>query len=119
MKKANPNSKGNGKSVPSLKVLKTPLRDGDLERPDDAAYADSYFVNANSATAPGIVDMDCQPILERSEVTAASMAVPALTSMHLIPTAIRELPAVLTTCRRLPMENLLEESPEQRIFCSR
>ena len=60
--------KGNGKSVPSLKVLKTPLRDGDLERPDDAAYADSYFVNANSAAAPGIVDADRQPILERSEV---------------------------------------------------
>lgn len=60
--------KGNGKSVPSLKVLKTPLRDGDLERPDDEAYANSYFINANSATAPGIVDSDCQPILERSEV---------------------------------------------------
>lgn len=60
--------KVNGKSVPSLKVLKTPLRDGDLERPDDEAYANSYFINANSATAPGIVDADCQPILERSEV---------------------------------------------------
>lgn len=60
--------KGNGKSVPSLKILKTPLRDGDLERPDDEAYANSYFINANSATAPGIVDSDCQPILERSEV---------------------------------------------------
>ena len=60
--------KGNGKSVHSLKVLKTPLRDGDLERPDDAAYADSYFINANSASAPGIVDADRQPILERSEV---------------------------------------------------
>ena len=60
--------KGNGKSVPSIKVLKTPLRDGDLERPDDAAYADSYFINANSASAPGIVDADRQPILERSEV---------------------------------------------------
>ena len=60
--------KGNGKSVPSLKILKTPLRDGDLERPDDAAYADSYFINANSASAPDIVDADRQPILERSEV---------------------------------------------------
>ena len=60
--------KGNSKSVPSLKVLKTPMRDGDLERPDDAAYADSYFINANSASAPGIVDADRQPILERSEV---------------------------------------------------
>lgn len=60
--------KGNGKTVPALSALKTPLRDGDLERPDDEAYKNSYFINANSATAPGIVDADRQPILERSEV---------------------------------------------------
>lgn len=60
--------KGNGKSVPPLSVLKTPLRDGDAERPDDEAYAGSYFVNANSGTAPGIVDADRDPILDRSEV---------------------------------------------------
>lgn len=60
--------KGNGKSVPALSVLKTPLCDGDAERPDDEAYADSYFINANSGTAPGIVDADRQPILDRSEV---------------------------------------------------
>ena len=60
--------KGNGRSVPALSVLKTPLRDGDVERPDDEAYADSYFVNANSTTAPGIVDADRQPILDHSEV---------------------------------------------------
>lgn len=60
--------KGNGKSVPALSVIKTPLRDGDAERPDDEAYKNSYFINANSATAPGIVDADRNPILERSEV---------------------------------------------------
>lgn len=60
--------KGNGKSVPALSVLKTPLRDGDAERPDDEAYANSYFINANSATAPGIVDADRNPIIDRSEV---------------------------------------------------
>ena len=60
--------KGNGKSVPSLKAIKTPLRDGDLERPDDEAYKNSYFVNANSTTAPGIVDADRQPIIDTSEV---------------------------------------------------
>lgn len=60
--------RGNGKTVPALSVLKTPLRDGDLERPDDPAYANAYFINANSATAPGIVDADCNPILERSEI---------------------------------------------------
>lgn len=60
--------KGNGKTVPALSVLKTSLRDGDLERPDDEAYANSYFVNANSGTAPGIVDADRQPIIDHSEV---------------------------------------------------
>ena len=25
--------------------LKLPLRDGDIERPDDEAYSDSYFIN--------------------------------------------------------------------------
>lgn len=60
--------KGNGRTVPALSAIKTPLRDGDVERPDDPAYANSYFINANSATAPGIVDADCNTILERSEV---------------------------------------------------
>jgi hypothetical protein len=60
--------KGNAKSVPPLASLKTPLRDGDTERPDDEAYANAYFVNANSGTAPGIVDSACEPIIDRSEV---------------------------------------------------
>ena len=60
--------KGNGKSVPALSVLKTPLRDGDTERQDDEAYKDSYFINANSSTAPGIVDADRQVIIDHSEV---------------------------------------------------
>ena len=60
--------KGNGKTVPPLAALKTPLRDGDAERPDDEAYANSYFINANATTAPGIVDVDRNPILTRSEV---------------------------------------------------
>lgn len=60
--------KGSSKSVPALSSIKNPLRDGDAERPDDEAYKDSYFINANSATAPGIVDVARQPILERSEV---------------------------------------------------
>lgn len=60
--------KGNSKFVPALDAIKTPLRDGDKERPGDEAYANSYFINANSASAPGIVDADRQPILDRSEV---------------------------------------------------
>ena len=49
-------------------MIKNPLRDGDRERPDDEAYRGCWFINANSATAPGIVDSDRQPIIERSEV---------------------------------------------------
>lgn len=36
--------------------LKVPLRDGDVDRPDDPAYADSYFINANSNRKPQCVD---------------------------------------------------------------
>lgn len=60
--------RGSGKTVPALKVIKTPLRDGDLERPDDEAYAGCYFVNANSNTRPGIINADKEEIIEHSEV---------------------------------------------------
>lgn len=33
--------KGSSKAVPALSILKTPLRDGDLERPDDEAYVNA------------------------------------------------------------------------------
>ena len=48
--------------------LKTPLRDGDIDRPDDEAYKDSYFINANSKDKPKIVDKNVKPILDQSEV---------------------------------------------------
>ena len=59
--------KGNSKFVPDLEDLKTPLRDGDKDRKGDEAYANSYFINANSTTKPGVVDADRQPILDSSE----------------------------------------------------
>ena len=57
-----------GGKIPNKAALKLPLRDGDIDRPDDEAYANSYFVNANSTTAPEIVDKSLNPILNRSEV---------------------------------------------------
>lgn len=47
--------------------LRMPLRDGDLDRLDDEAYADSFFINVNSNTKPGIVDADLNPIMDQSE----------------------------------------------------
>ena len=60
--------KGTSKYMPALEDIKIPLRDGDKERKGDPTYAGCMFINANSSTAPGIVDADRQPILERSEV---------------------------------------------------
>ena len=60
--------KGTSKYMPDLEDLKLPLRDGDKERKGDPTYAGCMFINANSSTAPGIVDADRQPIMERSEV---------------------------------------------------
>ena len=60
--------KGNGKTAPSLASLKTPFRDGDTERSDDEAYAGHWFINANSNTAPGVVDANREPIYDTSEI---------------------------------------------------
>ncbi len=54
----------NGKIPVNLKI---PLRDGDEERPDDPAYENSYFINANSERKPGIVDRDLNPIMSRDD----------------------------------------------------
>lgn len=53
-----------GGAVP--KGLKGGLRDGDAEK-DDPAYANSFFVNANSANKPGVVDANMNPIIDPSE----------------------------------------------------
>ena len=47
--------------------FKTPLRDGDLEKEGDQAYADAYFFNANSKIKPGIVHTNYHPITEQGE----------------------------------------------------
>ena len=71
IKKAIEVAKDEGKGKWGGKIpanLKTPLRDGDIDRPEDEAYADSMFLNANSKQAPQIVDRQVQPILDQSEV---------------------------------------------------
>lgn len=62
-----------GGKIPNKAALKLPLRDGDTER-DDEAYKDSFFVNANSTTAPQIVDRSVQPVLDRAEVYSGCYA---------------------------------------------
>lgn len=54
--------------------LKTPLRDGDEERPDDEAYADAYFINANSKRKPELVDLKGNKDLGPDEVYSGCYA---------------------------------------------
>lgn len=62
-----------GGKKPNKAAIKTPLRDGDVER-DDEAYKGHYFLNANSLTAPQIVDKAVKPILDRNEVYSGCFA---------------------------------------------
>lgn len=62
-----------GGKKPNKAAIKIPLRDGDVER-DDEAYKGHYFVNANSITIPQIVDKAVKPILDRDEVYSGCYA---------------------------------------------
>lgn len=62
-----------GGKKPSRAAIKIPLRDGDVER-DDEAYKGHWFINANSNTQPQIVDRAVKPILDRSEVYSGCYA---------------------------------------------
>ena len=50
--------KWSGKIPPNLKM---PLRDGDIDRPDDENYQEHFFLNATSKDAPQVVDRHVQP----------------------------------------------------------
>lgn len=67
-----------GGKIPSKAALKLPMRDGDIER-EDEAYKNSYFINANSKTAPQIVDRNVRPILNRDEIYSGVYAHVSLT----------------------------------------
>lgn len=59
-------TKFNGKKPSNLHM---PLRDGDEERADEAPeYKGMYFFNCKSDRKPGIVDKDCNKILDPDEV---------------------------------------------------
>jgi hypothetical protein len=48
-------------------ILERTLRDGDVERADNRAYGDSYFVNAKNKNRPGIVDKNAKQIFIPNE----------------------------------------------------
>lgn len=62
-----------GGKRPNKAALKLPLRDGDVER-DDEAYKGCFFVNANSTLPPEVVDQDLNPVLSPAEVYSGCYA---------------------------------------------
>lgn len=107
--------KGNGKTVPALSILKTPLRDGDLERPDDPAYANAYFSMRTAllrlaswmqTVSLSLSDPKCIPV-SMEELPSTSMLSTAM--------ATRELLAVSIISRSFETVNLLAASPELRM----
>ena len=64
-------SKWGGKVPPNLKL---PVRDGDIDRPDDENYAGCMFLNATSKDAPQIVDRKVKPILDPMECGSGDYA---------------------------------------------
>lgn len=93
-----------GGKKPKKSAIKIPLRDGDLER-DDPAYADAMFVNANSRTAPQIVDRHVKPILDPEEIYSGMYARVSINFTPSTRMGIRGLPAVLEISRRFGTEN--------------
>lgn len=74
-------AKEQGKSTWGGKIpanLKTPLRDGDEDRPDDENYTDCYFINANSDHKPGIFDRNNQKIIDPDEVYSGCYALASI-----------------------------------------
>lgn len=48
--------------------MKLPLRDGDIDHPDDEVYAGHYFLNANCKQKPRLVYKNGQPIIDSTEL---------------------------------------------------
>ena len=109
--------KSNGRTVSPLITIKVPLRDGGTEYPNDPAYASSYFIKANSATPPGTVGADCNPITTGApRFTPACTVVLASTTTLSTPTATRVSPAGGTTCKRSSLTaNPLASSTAQHL----
>ena len=54
--------------------LKLPIHDGDVERPNDPAYANSYYINVKSKQKPRIVDLNRKDIENPAEVYSGCYA---------------------------------------------
>lgn len=66
--------RGTGKAVPALEDIDLPLNDGDKSRPNDPAYANSWYINAKSDDQPKMFDEQRNPVIDRSEIYSGCYA---------------------------------------------
>lgn len=59
-----------GASKLGKKPWKNPLRDGDIDRPDDASYHNCFFISANSTRKPEVVDSNLEEIMNSDDFYA-------------------------------------------------
>jgi hypothetical protein len=67
-----------GDKVPS--GLRNPFRDGDVEKAGREGYVNVIFINAKSNQKPGVVDGDCQPIINTEDFYPGCYARATLTA---------------------------------------
>lgn len=56
-----------GGKIPTTK-FRVAFQDGDIERPEDEAYENSYFINAKCKNKPGLVDKNLNPIMDQDDL---------------------------------------------------
>lgn len=66
------------KGIPNAKTLKSPIHDGDGEKPNGGAYGPEchgmWVLNASSKRRPGVVDRSLNAILDQTEVYSGMWA---------------------------------------------
>lgn len=59
---------GKAKHGAGFKMKESPLKDGDIERPDDKAYEGMMYLSASSKVKPIMLDKDRNPIHDAREI---------------------------------------------------
>lgn len=58
-------AKWGGKIPPNLR---SPLHDGDIEKSENPAFRNAYYINTKSTKKPQVVDENIEPIVDETEV---------------------------------------------------
>ena len=90
-----------GGSIPAN--CKSPLHDGDVEKPDNPIFRGCYYIAAKSKQPPQIVDQNVQPITIRMIFIPDAMEMSASYFMAIMLEETKELPLCLGTFKRLKM----------------